>query len=517
MIKYIYIAFLFFYLSVANSEVVKKIEISGNDRVGDETIKVYGEIELNKDYSNNDVNKILKNLYSTNFFEEISISINNGILKVNLKEYPVINAIELRGEKAKKLQEGILKSLKLKEKNSFIKANLAEDVQTIKRLYSSIGFNFTEVESKIQEFDNNRVNLVFIIDKGNKTKISEISFIGDKKVKEKRLRDIIVSEEYKFWKFISNNTNLNYDNIELDKRLLKNYYKSNGYYDVEVLSSNAEITKAGTRYKIKKISTNIVESLDKNFFIPINKEFVKYVGAYYSPFKIKKLLDSLDRLISENDLQFIEHSVNEIIDNDGIEVKINIFEGTKQLVERVDILGNTITNEDVIRSELLLDEGEPYNILKLKQSINELKARNIFGEVNYKVKDGSSKDLKLVEISVEEKPTGEISAGAGVGTAGASVAFSVSENNWLGEGIRLATFVDLNKETLKGSINLTDPNYNFSGNELNLHLNSITNDKPDAGYKNSIISSGIGTSFEQYRNIYISPSWMSATFYCAKH
>ena len=126
--------------------------------------------------------------------------------------------------------------------------------------------------------------------------------------------------------------------------------------------------------------------------------------------------------------------------------------------------------------------------------------------MNYTVKDGSSKDLKLIEISVDEKPTGEISAGAGVGTAGASVAFSISENNWLGEGMKLSTFLDLNKETLKGSINLTDPNFNFSGNELNVHLDSITNDKPDSGYKNSIISTGIGTTFEQYRNIFLSPS-----------
>ena len=343
MIKYIFITFILFTFNFANAEIVNKIEINGNNRVGDETIKVYGEIEINKDYSSNDINKVLKNLYSTDFFEEVDIDINNGIMKISLKEYPVINSIQIEGEKAKKLQEGILKTIKLKEKSSFIKAYLAEDIQIIKKLYSSIGFNFSEVETKIREFDNNRINLVFIIDKGNKTKISKISFIGDKKIKEKRLRDIIVSEEFKFWKFITNNTNLNYENIELDKRLLKNYYKSNGYYDVEVLSSNAEITEdgytsltyninAGSRYKIKKISTNIVESLDKNFFLPINKEFIKYVGEYYSPFKIKKLLDSLDRLIAENDLQFIEHSVNEIIDSDGIEVKINIFEGTKQLV-----------------------------------------------------------------------------------------------------------------------------------------------------------------------------------------
>ena len=386
MIKYISLLILIFFFTAANSEVIKKVKITGNERVGDETILVYGDIETNKDYSKSDLNQILKNLYSTNFFETIDLNIAQGTLNIKIKEYPIINSLELQGEKVKKIQEGILKTLQLKEKSSFIKAYLAQDIQIIKKIYSTLGFNFVEVDSKIQEFDGNRLNLVFTIEKGAKTKISKINFIGDKKVKEKRLRDIIVSEEDKFWKFISNNTNLNYENIELDKRLLKNYYKSNGYYDVEILSSNAEISNdgytsltysinAGTRYMIKKISTDISPALQKDYFFPINDEFVKLIGNYYSPFKVKKLLDSLDRLISENDLQFVEHSVNEIIDGDGIEIQINIFEGTKELVERIDIIGNTITNEEVIRAELELDEGEPFNNLKLSQSINNLSKR----------------------------------------------------------------------------------------------------------------------------------------------
>jgi len=517
MIKYIATLILIFFTTLANSEVINKIVINGNDRVGAETIKVYGDIELNKDYSKNDLNQILKNLYETNFFETIDLNIAQGTLTIQLKEYPIINSLELKGEKTEKIQDAILKTLQLQKNNSFIRAYLAQDIQTIKKIYATLGFNFAEVDSKVQVFDGNRLNLEFTVSKGTKTKISKINFIGDKKVKEKRLRDIIVSEEDKLWKFISNNTNLNYENIELDKRLLKNYYKSNGYYDVQILSSNAEISNdgytsltysinAGTRYKINKISTNISPALQKNYFLPINDEFVKLIGNYYSPFKVKKLLDSLDGLITENDLQFVEHSVNEIIDGDKIEIKINIFEGVKQLVERIDIRGNTITNEEVIRAELELDEGEPFSNLKLSKSINNLKARNIFGQVTQTIKDGSAEDLKEIEITVEEKPTGEISAGAGIGTQGPSLAFSITENNWMGQGVQLSTAFDLSKESLKGSINLTNPNYRYSGNALNLHVDSTNNDKPKAGYENSLISAGIGTTFEQYQNIFLSPS-----------
>ena len=478
---------------------------------------MYGDIKLKSDYSSNDIDEILEKLYSTNFFQNVSISLNNGILKITVKEYDIINSILIEGEKSTKVKDGILKRLSLKEKGSFIKNLLKQDVDIIKRLYASIGYNFAKVEAKIENFSENRINVVFLIDRGDKTKISEIRFIGDKKVKDRRLRDIIVSEEHRFWKVLSKNTNLNNENIQLDKRLLVNYYKSIGYYDVQVLSSNAEIDElnrtsltfnidAGTRYKIKKISTNVDPVLDKELFIPLNKEFKKIIGKYYSPFIVKDLLEELDLLINNNDLQFIEHSVNEIVDDKNIEIKINIFEGAKQTVERINIKGNTITNESVIRSELELDEGDPFNNLKLDQSIANLKARNLFGDVRKKIESGSSTDLKVVDITVEEKPTGEISAGAGIGTSGGSFAFNIKENNWLGRGIQVSSFVDVSEETFKGQIQIRDKNFNHTNNDLSYHISSVTNDKPDSGYENSIISSGIGTRFEQYKDIYLAPS-----------
>ena len=206
--KKIYIIISFLIFSFANAEVVKKIEIEGNSKISDETIKVYGDIETNTDYKPSDINIILKKLYSTEFFETINLDLQNGILKINVKEYPTINAILIEGEKTKKVQKAILERLQLKEKNAFIKNKLTEDINTIKKIYSTMGFNFIEVDTKIKNFDDNRLNLVFFVDKGIKTKIKKINFIGDKKVKDRRLRDIIASEEHKFWKVLSKNTNL---------------------------------------------------------------------------------------------------------------------------------------------------------------------------------------------------------------------------------------------------------------------------------------------------------------------
>jgi outer membrane protein insertion porin family len=515
MLKYFIPIYLCLSLNLS-AEVVQKLQVIGNDRISPETIKVYGDITINKNYSNFEINTILKNLYKTDFFEDVQISLDNGLLKIIVKEYPTINSVDLRGEKSNQIKKALLKQIDLKPKESFVKNKLAKDIDLLKKTYASIGFNFATVEAKIEKFDNNRINLIYFLDKGKKTNIAKISFSGDKKVKEKRLRDIIVSEEKKFWKFLSKNTFLNFSNIELDKRLLLSYYKSLGYYDVQVLSSNAEVSKnnltiltytinAGNRYRVNKISTNLSEVLDKKIFLGMEKEFRKVVGNYYSPFVVKKLLDTLDIIIADNDLQFIEHSVNEIIENNSIEIKINVYEGEKKLVERINILGNKVTNESVIRSELLLDEGDPFNSLKIEQSISRIKARNIFGAVTKKISAGANKDQKIIDISVVEKPTGEISAGAGIGTTGGSFVFGIQENNWLGRGIKLGTNIDISKETFKGGISVTNPNYQSSGNSLNYFASNTSNDKPDSGFENKVFSTGLGTTFEQYKDLYLSP------------
>ena len=509
-----YILAFFLYFTFLNAEVVKELEINGNNRISKETIKVYGGIQnLNKNFTNQDLDKILKNLYGTNFFENVNLEIKNNILIVNLKEYPLINTLLITGEKTKKFSEEIQKIIKTKENGSFVESDLKQDIITIKNLYSSIGYNFSKIEPRIKEIDENNVDLIINIDRGEVTKISKINFTGDKKVKDKRLRDVITSQEDKFWKIISRNTKFSENLINLDKRLLTNYYKSIGYYDVEVESASAnildssqiEITytiNAGQRYRIDKITTNVDKVFNKDIFFSLDKIYKKNTGDYYSPFKVKKILDEIDEIIEKNNLQFVEHRVNETISNDNISLIFEIFEGEKTLVERINILGNNITNETVVRSELLLDEGDPFTNLKLEKSIAKIKSRNIFGKVNQIIKNGSSKDLKIIDIVVEEKPTGEISAGAGVGTDGGSFAVNIQENNWLGEGKQVGFNLELDQTSIKGELNYTNPNYDLLGNSLTYSLYSTQNDSPDQGYENSLFGFGVGTSFEQYKNIF---------------
>ena len=513
MVKIIIYFFIIINLSLPlRAENIDKLIINGNNRVSEETIKIYGGINNFSKYSEKNSNIILKNLYETGFFETVEILFQKNTLIVNLKEYPTINQLILIGEKSNKFKDEIKKIVYSKEKKPLNKSNLAKDVDIIKSLYSSLGYNFAKVEAKLNKIDDNNYDLLFEINRGKKTKISSINFIGNDNVRGKRLKNIIASEENKFWKFISKNTVLSKNLINLDLRLLTNYYKSIGFYDVKISSNLAKIINTeqaellysideGNRYIIEKVSTNVDKVFDKEIFFPLNKIYKEYVGQYYSPFKVKKILDEIDEIVANNNMQFVEHNVQEQVSNDSINIIFNIFEGEKELIERINVKGNTVTNEDVIRGELLLDEGDPFTKINLEKSISKIKARNIFKNVNYQITDGSENNLKIIDIQVEERPTGEISAGAGIGTSGGALAFGVKENNWLGTGRQVEFQLDLDEESLAGVISLVDPNYDYLGNSLNYFLRSESNDKPNQGYENTVVSAGLGTSFEQYKDL----------------
>ena len=517
----LYLTFFIFLSFQSQSEIVNKIKAQGNERVSLETIVIFGDINIGKNYESDDIGLIIKKLYETNFFANIVIELKDGVLNIKVVENPIINSVVFHGEKANKYKEAITDHLSLKESSSFVSNFVKSDINIIKEFYKQLGFYFVQIDADVEKLEQNRVNIVYTIDKGKKAKISKIFFLGDKKIRDKRLLDVITSQESKFWKFISKNVYLNQSRIELDKRLLKNYYKNKGYYEIQVASSNVEYSEgegfvltftinAGKRYKFKKIFANISETLDQEAFVSLEKEFNKVIGDYYSERKLTKILTKIDELSEQKELQFINHSVSETLIDDGVEIQINVFEGEKFIVERINIVGNNVTNDSVIRSELIVDEGDPFSTLLINKSVNRLKARGIFGKIKTKISEGSSPDLKVLEINVEEKATGEIIAGAGVGTDGTSVMAAVTENNWLGRGIKLQSSINISQEKVRGDIYVNNPNFNYSGNAVYVGLDVSSLDIAEtSGYSSSKTGFRAGTEFEQYENIYISPGFIT--------
>ena len=205
----IFIFLLFFTSFDSKAEIIKKIEIQGNERIPDSTIKMLSNIEVNETINENIINEILKNLYSSNYFKDVSVSLKKNILLIVVKELPIIENISIEGIKAKKIKEAINKIISLKSRSSFNQLILLEDKKRITNLLKNTGYYFATVEIFLEELNDNKINLKYEINLGKKAKIKKITFIGNKIFKDKRLKSLIVSEEYKFWKVISGKKYLN--------------------------------------------------------------------------------------------------------------------------------------------------------------------------------------------------------------------------------------------------------------------------------------------------------------------
>ena len=513
----------FFVISSSYAEVIKDILVKNNDRISKETIITYGNIELGKNYDQAEINKVLKNLYKTDFFENISLYIENSQLIIDVKENKIIQTVIVQGVKSSEIQKSILKNLYSKDKAPFLIEKVKIDKTRILNSLNTSGYYLAKVEIETSENNNNTVDLIFNIDLGEKALISKIEFVGDKKIKDRILRGIIISEEARFWKVVTTNKFLNKEKIERDKRLLKNFYLNNGFYDVEIESVTAKFNEdssfkltykinAGEIYSVNDVKLNLPIDYNKENFKDVNDELNKLSNKTYSLAKITRVIEAIDKVSLSREYDFINADLEEIKkENSQLDLIINIKESEKFYVEQINIFGNNITYESVIRNQLEIDEGDPFNELLNSKGINNLRSINLFKSVISDVKDGTEVATKVIDITVEEKPTGEISVGAGAGSEGGTIGFSVSENNFLGRGIRLSSSLNLTEDSITGDFTINNPNFNYSGKSLFTSVGATSIDKlTDNGYETKKTSVIIGTGFEQFENVFFSPKFSNS-------
>jgi len=512
MIKLIFKTFIILHLSISVllSEEIKDIKIEGNNRISNETVKVFIDQYLNENLFNLETtNNIIKSLYETGFFKDVKVKYQENVLYISVIENPLIQILEYDGVKSKTFLEKITNNLTLKPKSSFNDFFLEKDKNLIIQNLKDEGYYFSEVSVKTELLDNDFINIFFEIKLGDKSKISKISFIGDKVFKDRKLNNIIISEEYKPWKFLSGKKYLNERIIAFDQRLLRNFYLNNGYYNVEISSSFAKLINENEFELIYNINANkkiyfgeLFLDLPTDFnlenFETVNTYFSDIKGKPYSINSIQKILEMIEETSIYEEYQSIKASVNEVINNDKINLTFILEETPKLFVKKINIFGNNVTNENVIRNQLFIDEGDPFNEILYNKSINEIKSLNYFRNVTSEILDEDN--AKIINIYVEEKPTGEISAGAGFGTSGATFLFQVRENNYLGKGIGLDTQAEINEESIKGSISLIDPNYKNSDKSAFMTIKANETDRlKDFGYKSNVMGFSLGTKFE-YKN-----------------
>ena len=522
MLKLIYskkILFLtilqFFFFNLSYSDSIKKFEIYGNDRISDETILMFSDLEIGQDITENDLNDALKELYYTDYFKDVSISVEKNIVIIKVVENPIIQKIIINGVKEGNLLEIIDDVTSKINKYPLIDSKISDQVNLLKNILKSYGYYFVKLETKYVENDNNTVDLIYNFDLGDIAKIKRIKFIGNKIFSDGTLRNVIVSEETKFWKFITRNKYLDSNRIKTDVLKLDKFYRNRGYYAVKIKSTTAIINEenqfelvfninAGEKFYFDKVKINETKNIEIENFKIFQEKFDKLSGEKYSQKKVQNLVNDLNDYTLNNDFIFINANFEEIIkENNKIDVNINFDDIKKTYVDRINILGNFITDEKVIRNMLIIDEGDPFNKILFEKSISDMKSENLFKSVNYNVKDDKN-IKKVIDIKVEEKPTGEIFAGAGTGTTGSSITAGIKENNYLGLGIKLDTNLSITEDSIKGRFFVINPNYKNSDKSVKTVVESSTTDfMSTSGYKTSRTGLSLGTEFEQYNNFFV--------------
>ena len=525
MIKLFYtlVFLLIFLIKSSYAEKIQSFNIIGNERISDQTVILFSGLKLKQEIDSQKLNDSLKKLYETTFFENVSVSFDNNILTIELIENPLIQNIEFVGIKRESLIEKIKDMIQLKEKSSFVENKIKYDQDLILNVLRVNGYYFSEVETTYKKNDNNTIDIFYNIELGERALIKNIKFVGNKVFKDNKLRKVIVSEESKFWKFLSTKKNIDVKRFELDKKLLENFYKNNGYYNAKVNSSFAQIIEdqnfeivfnidAGNKYYFNNLILNLPLEYNKNDFVKLNELLKDLKLKPYSLNRIENILEEIDNIALQNNYEFVSATYDEkIVEQNKINLTINLKDAEKFYIEKINIYGNYITSENVIRNQLISDEGDPFNQILVNKSFNNIKSLGIFQNVKTDVETSENTKTKIININVQERPTGEIFAGAGTGTSGSSLSVGINENNYLGEGIKLGTDFTISDDSVTGRLIVNQRNYKNTDKSL---LRSFQRSESDLlsnyGYKTQKTSVKFGTNYEQFKNIFFSPSIISS-------
>ena len=514
----IFVILFFLKINFALAEIINDIKILGNKRVSDETIINFSEIKKGDDVTNNILNNSLKELIESNFFEDVSMKLENNILTINVIEFPIIQEIRITGIKKKQTIKDLKDQIFLKEKNPFNEILIKNDLNLLLNIFKQSGYYFVKIDTKIEKNLNDTVNIIYDVDQGEKATINKIKFIGDKKFKDRKLRGIITSEEDRPWKFITSKVYLDIERVNLDKRLLKNFFLNKGYYQVDITDAYSQIfnqkdfelifnINAGEKFYFGDFKMSLPEDFNPEKFNDLNNFFKKIKDEQYSYKSIEKILDEIEKIALFQNYEFINAKVIENINGNKINFTFEIEDTEKLYVNKINILGNNITSEKFIRDQLIVDEGDPFNKILHNKSLNKLRSKNLFSKVESKIIDTENSDQKDINITINEKPTGELMAGAGYGSDGSTFSIGIRENNFKGEGISLNSKLSLSEQTVKGFFEYTHPNFAYSDRALSTALESSVTDKlTDFGYKSSLNKVSIGTRYEQFENTFFSPS-----------
>ena len=474
--------------STAQAQTISSIEVTGNQRIGRETILTYVTIEPGRRAAPIEIDESLKALFATGLFKDVSITTSGSILLVVVVENPIVNGIALLGNK--KVKDDDLDGILLtKAREVFSKETVAEDVERIKQAYQSTGRFNVAVESKIEPLDNNRVNVVFRVQENSKTGIAKINFVGNNAFGDGRLKNAIATRESGLLAFLQSNDIVDQTRLEADEEQLRRFYFNHGYADFEVLSSVIDIDEEknrffititineGERYRFGKIELDsVLLDIDPEEFRPLisTKE-----GDIYDASKVEETIEALSLAASSKGFAFAEvRPRGEQTGDQRINITYGIDQGPRVFVERINVLGNTRTREFVIRREFEIAEGDAFNQALLAGAERRIRNLGIFRSVKVERAEGSAPDRIVLNVIVQEQPTGNLSFGAGADFSGSfTTNVSLTERNFLGRGQFVRVAVALGAANQSYNLSFTEPY--FLGRRISAGFDVFRRDSDD--------------------------------------
>ena len=501
-------------IAFANTNIIKEIEVNGNQRIDVETVVSYSNIQIGNIYSEDLGNQALKDLFDTNLFSNIVISFNDNLLQINLKENPTINLVKFSGN-SKIKDEDLLIEISLKERSVYSRSRVKKDTERMLSLYQRSGRLSTEIIPRVELLDNNRVNLTYEIEESDIAEVSKIIILGNEIFPSSKIKSIMKTKEKKFLRFLSSADRYDPDKLEYDKQLITEFYNDNGYPEFTFISSIAQLSlnknnfeiilslKEGAKHEFGNIEVvNKLEKMNSKFIfdsLPFKN------GDIYNASKIKESVNQIKNLAELSGYTFIEINPNIKINSEQntVDVDLIINEGPRVYISNIDIKGNTRTVDKVIRREFSLSEGDAYNKFAINYSKDSIRSLNFFSEVDVKEIRTEYPDKLNLEILVEEKNTGEASLGAGYSSANStSVNIGLKESNFLGKGQKVNLTSSFSNTRNTYDISFTEPYFNNKQLSLTGSIYSNFSDPSSANYETEDFGFGAKARFPLSSSIF---------------
>jgi outer membrane protein insertion porin family len=410
--------------SVAQAAVINRVEVRGATRVSAETVRANITIVPGKSFSNADIDASVKRLYATGYFSDVSITVSGGSLVVSVSENQLVNQVVFNGNrkiKDDKLQ-GVVRTRPL---GPYSEATVETDIQAIRDAYAAIGRSDVTVTTQVVPIAEGRVNLAFVINEGERTKITQINFVGNEVYSDGRLQSVIATKESGIFSFLTRKDVYNPDKLRADEELLRQFYYNRGYADFQVVSSEAALNEATNEYTV----TITIEEGPRYDFGPVNIESTvegidaeelrglvqSREGTVYKAKDIQSTMSEISKRVASEGYPFarVTPRGDRNMENHTIGVSYLVDQGERAYVERIEIRGNTRTRDYVIRREFDFSEGDAFNQEMISRAKRRLEALGYFTTVNISTSQGTSPDRVVIVVDVEDQPTGSFGIGAG--------------------------------------------------------------------------------------------------------